>query len=66
MSISPSPPDRFPQRLEHNVKHADEWVGEQVVEVRRTMHRDVKIEMRWLILALIAALGVGLAFGFGQ
>jgi hypothetical protein len=66
VSTSPTPHDRFPDRLENDVEHAGEWLDEQVVEVRRTMHRDVKIEMRWLILALIAALGIGLAFGFGQ
>ncbi len=68
MSIQPDEP--FPQRLEHQFEHelerVEEWLDEEVLTIRRTLHRDVKLQMRWLILALAVACGVGIGFGWGQ
>jgi hypothetical protein len=68
--MSTRPDEPFPQRLEHQLEHelerAEEWVDEEVVTVRRTMHRDLKLQMRWLILALVAACGLGVGLGWGQ
>lgn len=66
MNTSDAPHDKFPERVEHDLERADEWLDQEVATARRTLNSDVKIEMRWLILALLAALALGLAFGFGQ
>ena len=58
--------DKFPQRVEHDLERADEWLEQEVATSpahaeQRRQDRDALAH-----LALLAALALGLAFGFGQ
>ena len=64
--MSEQPHESIPQRLERDIGQAEEWLDEEVITIRRTLHRDVKLQTRWLILALLVACGIGVALGWGQ